>query len=64
MLAKSNDSDTESNEYNGGERITSDLAENEDASFGDNDEENEIDNKSNNDNEEYELEPEEDPKTR
>lgn len=62
MLAKSNDSDTESNEYNGGERITSDLAENEDASFGDNDEENEIDNKSNNDNEEYELEPEEDPK--
>lgn len=55
MLAKSNDSDTESNEYNGGER----FAENED---GENDEENEIDNKSKNDNEENELEPEEDPK--
>lgn len=62
MLAKSNDSDTESNEYNGGERITFGLAENEDASFGENDEENEIDNKSKNDNEENELEPEEDPK--
>jgi hypothetical protein len=55
MLAKSNDSDTESNEYNGGER----FAENED---GENDEENEIDNKSKNDNEENELEAEEDPK--
>lgn len=55
MLAKSNDSDTESNEYNGDER----FAENED---GENDEENEIDNKSKNDNEENELEPEEDPK--
>lgn len=60
MLAKSNDSDTESYEDNGGER----FAENEDApsGFAENDEENEIDNKSKNDNEENELEPEEDPK--